>query len=125
MTKTLLVVFCIYILAIASLSDSLKAQDTVSFNVNDLRQTMEGFGGSIAYYENWLIAHPKRLMVYDFLFKDLGISILRIRNSYMVEGVYNQGIVDLSNIVKEAKKRGMNPTGDRVMKAVFLCHWNN
>jgi glucuronoarabinoxylan endo-1,4-beta-xylanase len=84
----------------------LHAQDIITFNVEKSKQTIDGFGGSIAYYENWLTAHPKRALMYDYLFKDLGISILRLRNSYMNEGGSNQGLEDTKLIVAEAKKRG-------------------
>lgn len=69
------------------------------------KQTIDGFGGSIAYYENWVVAHPKRSMIYDYLFRDLGLSILRFRNEYMNEGTTNQGILDSKSIYLEAKKR--------------------
>lgn len=104
-TKGLLLICLSVLLSILPVTQ-IEAQDSISFKVNNKRQIMEGFGGSIAYYENWLVAHPKRLMIYDNLFKDLGISILRIRNSYMVEGGNNPGVNDLSTIVNEAKKRG-------------------
>lgn len=82
-----------------------KAQLSINADAGLPAQTIDGFGGSIAYYENWLVAHSKRAMIYDHLFKDLGISILRTRNMYMNEGGINQGISDMRLIFLEAKKR--------------------
>lgn len=62
------------------------AQKQVAVKPNTKKQTIDGFGGSIAYYENWVVSHPKRTMIYDYLFRDLGLSILRSRNMYMNEG---------------------------------------
>jgi len=69
------------------------------------KQTIDGFGGSIAYYENWVVSHPKRSMIYDYLFRDLGLSILRSRNMYMNEGGTNTGVNDTKTVVSEGKKR--------------------
>jgi len=81
------------------------AQKQITVKTTDKKQTIDGFGGSIAYYENWVVAHPKRSMIYDYLFRDLGLSILRSRNMYMNEGSTNQGILDTKTIVLEGKKR--------------------
>ena len=53
-----------------------------SVNVNTTYQTLEGFGASIAWYQNYLTAHPNKEEVIDLLFKDLGIDIYRFRNQY-------------------------------------------
>ena len=81
------------------------AQKQITVKATVKRQTIEGFGGSIAYYENWVIAHPKRSMIYDYLFRDLGLSILRLRNEYMNEGAFNQGVEDTKSFVLEGRKR--------------------
>ena len=61
-------------------SDVLAASGEI--NVNDTLQTIQGFGASIAYYENWLTAHPNNEAIYEAIFGDLGIDILRLRNTY-------------------------------------------
>ncbi|MGE5394546.1 MAG: glycoside hydrolase, partial [Candidatus Saccharibacteria bacterium] len=81
------------------------AQKPVIVKTTSKKQTIDGFGGSIAYYEGWVVAHPKRAMIYDYLFRDLGLSIFRTRNMYMNEGAYNQGVVDTRSIILEGKKR--------------------
>jgi glucuronoarabinoxylan endo-1,4-beta-xylanase len=89
----------------AVLAQQVNAQKQLTINTAQPKQTIDGFGGSIAYYENWLVAHPKRSMIYDCLFKDLGLSIFRTRNMYMNEGLFNQGVADTKSVVTEGKKR--------------------
>ena len=43
-------------------------------------QEIEGFGGSIAYYSSWLSDHPNKDEIYDLLFIDLGVDVLRLKN---------------------------------------------
>ena len=45
-------------------------------------QTMEGFGASLAYYESWLNAHPNKAQIYEAIFGELSLDILRVRNAY-------------------------------------------
>lgn len=45
-------------------------------------QTMVGWGASLAFYEGWLTAHPKKAEIYDVIFKELSLDILRVRNAY-------------------------------------------
>lgn len=98
--------FITILLILSGLFFQSMAQTPVSFDTSKHRQVIHGFGGSIAYYENWVVSHPRRAKMYDLIFKDLGISILRLRNSYMNEGGTNNGVTDLGSIVKEGRKRG-------------------
>lgn len=84
---------------------NLYAQKQIAVKTTVKKQTIDGFGGSIAYYENWVVAHPKKAMIYDYLFRDLGLSILRLRNEFMDESGANQGVLDSKSIVLEGKKR--------------------
>ncbi|MGA2322449.1 MAG: carbohydrate binding domain-containing protein [Sedimentisphaerales bacterium] len=74
------------------------ATGQVNFNVT--HQTLDGFGASGAWYQNNVIAcsnsHPE---IYNILFRDLGIDIYRIRNTY---GIDNSYISDTNNIVQAA-----------------------
>lgn len=45
-------------------------------------QTMRGFGAALAYYEGWLTAHPNKAEIYDAIFGELSLDILRLRNAY-------------------------------------------
>jgi O-glycosyl hydrolase len=55
---------------------------TGAVNFNTAYQELEGFGGAAVYDCPSLVAHPKKEAIYDLLFKDLGLEILRIRNTY-------------------------------------------
>ena len=58
-------------------------QAAVSVDWNDTRQKMVGFGGTMG----WIHPHPdKRKEVFDLLFKELGVSVLRIHALGGVEG---------------------------------------
>jgi len=61
-----------------------KAQSvqTVVVNLDEEHQTVTGFGASLAFYEGWLPAHPNRAEIYDVIFKELSLDILRVRNAY-------------------------------------------
>ncbi len=80
--------FCISSLAIGILiSVVIKVQaqaeiKIVSVDATQEYQTITGFGASLAYYENWLTAHPNRSEIYDVIFKELNLDILRVRNAY-------------------------------------------
>lgn len=82
-----------------------QGQKIITIDPTDKKQTIDGFGGSIAYYEGWVTAHPRRSMIFDYLFKDLGMSIFRTRNMYMNEGGNNPGVNDTRTIVTEGLKR--------------------
>ena len=43
-------------------------------------QTVEGIGGGIVYYLDWVTTHKNKAIVYDTIFTGLGISGLRIAN---------------------------------------------
>jgi glucuronoarabinoxylan endo-1,4-beta-xylanase len=45
-------------------------------------QTLEGFGAAVAWYQGTLTAHAKKAELYQLLFADLGLDILRFRNTY-------------------------------------------
>lgn len=45
------------------------------------RQTLEGFGASLAWYQDKLVPNPPP-GIYQALFPDLGLDILRLRNRY-------------------------------------------
>jgi glucuronoarabinoxylan endo-1,4-beta-xylanase len=55
---------------------------TGKVNVRETHQTMDGFGASIAWYENTLANHPKKNDIYYYIFEELGLDILRLRNTY-------------------------------------------
>ncbi len=54
----------------------------VTLSPGESYQTMAGFGASLAFYEGWLTAHPKKADIYNVIFKELSLDILRVRNAY-------------------------------------------
>jgi len=55
---------------------------TGTIKVAESHQTMVGFGASIAWYEGTLTGHTYKNEIYDFIFDELGLDILRLRNTY-------------------------------------------
>jgi glucuronoarabinoxylan endo-1,4-beta-xylanase len=53
---------------------------TVSIDTTARAQTMVGFGASLAFYVNWLTDHPSKDAIYDLIFRDLGLDVLRVGN---------------------------------------------
>jgi glucuronoarabinoxylan endo-1,4-beta-xylanase len=64
-------------------------------------QTITGFGASLAFYENWLTAHPHKAEIYDAIFKELSLDILRVRNTY---GYDNTMITRVKEFCQAAQK---------------------
>jgi len=76
-------------------------ENTVVIDPNTKFQTIEGFGASLAYYDNWLTAHPNKAGIYDAIFNELSLDILRVRNAYD----YDTTMIDrVSEFVKAAEK---------------------
>jgi glucuronoarabinoxylan endo-1,4-beta-xylanase len=57
---------------------------TGSVNLNVNHQQLDGFGASGAWYEGYVTSQGGS--IYNVLFRDLGLDIYRIRNTYQVEG---------------------------------------
>ncbi|MCF7803100.1 MAG: T9SS type A sorting domain-containing protein [Candidatus Marinimicrobia bacterium] len=54
----------------------------VTVQPENTRQTIIGFGASIAWYENLLTSHPQKDEIYEYIFDTLHLDILRIKNRY-------------------------------------------
>jgi len=53
---------------------------TATLDVTTRYQVMQGFGGALGFYVNWLTAHPNRDKIYDLIFANLGLQVLRVGN---------------------------------------------
>jgi glucuronoarabinoxylan endo-1,4-beta-xylanase len=73
----------------------------ITMSTTESYQTVTGFGASLAYYENWLTAHPKKAEIYDVVFKELSLDILRVRNAY---GYDNTMITRVKEFYQAAQK---------------------
>ncbi len=76
---SLLLILTLFILA---LSKTDAQEIAVNINPEERFQTFTGFGASLAYYENWLTAHPNKNEIYETVFGELSLDILRVRNSH-------------------------------------------
>jgi glucuronoarabinoxylan endo-1,4-beta-xylanase len=97
----------ITLLMLVLLNGCKKEEDPIVIKEYDLKidpgiqfQTIEGFGASLAFYEGWLTAHPKKKEIYNAIFKELSLDILRVRNAFD----YDAGMIDrVSEFAQEAE----------------------
>lgn len=54
----------------------------VTVDLGARHQTLVGFGASMAYADDTIVAHPKKRALYDLLFAESGFDMLRLRNRY-------------------------------------------
>jgi O-glycosyl hydrolase len=79
-------------------NSSLTANAT--FNFSTPHQTIAGFGGSEAFYANYLDNHPNESQIMTALFdpvKGLGITFLRLENNYYLYNGSNASTFDPDN----------------------------
>jgi len=96
----------ILILCLILTQTGIAATGDVYFNTT--YQQLLGFGGAAVYDVSNLVVHEDREEIYDLLFQELGIEILRIRNTYD----YSSGSGDLSataTIIAEAREPNRSP----------------
>ncbi|MBN1927082.1 MAG: T9SS type A sorting domain-containing protein [Prolixibacteraceae bacterium] len=68
---------------IASFITNTEAQEIqLTINPEERFNTFTGFGASLAFYENWLTAHPNKKQIYEAVFGELSLDILRVRNAH-------------------------------------------
>lgn len=71
---------------------------TISVDREQRHQKLEGFGAAIAWYDNWLTEHPHKGELYELVFGELGIDILRLRNRFRYQSDFT---VESAEIVAE------------------------
>ncbi len=79
---------------------------TGTVNYNTVYQQLEGFGGAAVYDPTSLTSHSQREAIYDLLFKDLGLDVLRIRNCV---GYDDSAVTATKTIVAAARQTTRNP----------------
>jgi arabinoxylan arabinofuranohydrolase len=62
---------------------------TATINPTNLYQTIEGFGGAIAFYNGWVTAHPYKQEIYTNAFAGLNLSMLRLGNWFRYQNTPN------------------------------------
>jgi len=78
----------------------VKPSATAEIDTGTRHQKIEGFGASGAYYTANLLHHQQKAQLYDLLFKELGLSIFRIRDTY---GIDPTSFRETAEIVKDAE----------------------
>jgi len=79
----------VYCLGIYPFIASGQTTESLVLQVDQKKQSVVGFGASLAFYENWLNAHPNKSEIYEAIFGELSLDILRVRNAY----AYDPGMV--------------------------------
>ncbi len=77
---------------------------TVEIDADKRYQKIEGFGASAAFYVKEFVNHPKKDQLYNILFKELGLDILRIRNCYDI----NQADFDYSTEITKGGEAALD-----------------
>jgi glucuronoarabinoxylan endo-1,4-beta-xylanase len=88
---------------------------TSEINTSKRYQKIEGFGASGVFYMKELVNHRKKAELYNLLFKELGLDILRIRNCYDI----NQPDFDYS---VEIVKGGVAALGGNLK--ILITSWS-
>jgi glucuronoarabinoxylan endo-1,4-beta-xylanase len=95
-------------------TNTYPSDNTLNVDTSIHYQTMEGFGGAIAFYQNWVYAHPNKEEFYQLLYDDLGINLLRLQNAYRYE-------TDFSTPDPEFVQKA-EEYSDKEFK-VLMCSW--
>lgn len=93
---------------------SLGAQ-SIEIETTQTYQTMEGFGAAVAWYNNWLADHPNKAELYDLLFRDLNLDILRLRNTYRYNPSFGASDVEILTGAEATLGRSLT---------VFMSSWS-
>jgi glucuronoarabinoxylan endo-1,4-beta-xylanase len=75
-----IVFFVVMSMMVFTRNDVLAATATV--DTSEVHQTIEGFGVSLAWWYQSLYSHSQKGEIYNYLFKELGLDIFRLRNIY-------------------------------------------
>lgn len=77
---------------------------TVSVNVEQRFQTLVGFGASQVYYVDWITLNPNKGEIYDVIFRDLGLDVLRVGNWYQARDMQDPQIQNTIELVQRAQQ---------------------
>jgi glucuronoarabinoxylan endo-1,4-beta-xylanase len=80
------------------------------------QQVLTGFGATVAYSEGDITTHPKKDALYQAVFADLGLDVLRLRNRYGHVG--DDDLTSAKELVTQATKSlGRSPK-------IFMTSWS-
>lgn len=95
-------VFLGILLIVGSNSFAQFGQTTIDIDPSVSYQTIDGIGGGIVYYLDWLTTHKNKEVLYDTLFNGLGLTGLRVGNWAQEE---DADLTYDAEIIHEAQKR--------------------
>jgi O-glycosyl hydrolase len=112
--KNLSIAFAILLLCLfhAPPAEAATVNATADVNLYTTYQQIEGFGGAICYDVYHMATYPTREAVYNLLFRDLGLDILRIKNTYQISASdvnYTARIVEAGKLRNPALKTFLLP----------------
>jgi glucuronoarabinoxylan endo-1,4-beta-xylanase len=90
----------------------------VTVDVAQRFQTLVGFGASQVYYVDWVTLHPNKDEIYEVLFGDLGLDVLRIGNWYQARDMQDPQIQNTIELVQRAQQSLGRPP------AVLMTSWS-
>jgi len=88
----------------------------VTVDLDARHQELVGFGASVAYGEGQLTGHPQQTALYQAIFADLGLDVLRFRNRYQHAG--DDDLSTAGELVAAGSASLGRPLG------VFLSTWS-
>lgn len=93
-----------------------------AFTVNEAErfQVIDGFGAGFTWYADEMVGHGHADEVYDLLFKDGGLTILRFKNEYGYKNFENSANTNL--LIYEAAKKRAEARGEKV--TVLYTSWS-
>lgn len=102
------------ILGICNPDDESAAQ--ITLDESTAYQTLSGIGANLAYVESSVIAHPEKDALYDAMFGQLGLDIVRFRNRFGYD--LDNDLTSSTEVVDAAARSlGRSP-------AVILSSWS-
>ena len=88
----------------------------VSVDLETQHQDLVGFGASVAYGEGQITGHPQQALLYQAIFENLGLDVLRFRNRYLHAG--DDDLSTAGDLVAAGSATAGRPIG------VFLSSWS-
>ena len=77
-----LILTVLFLVLLTAAPAMVQAANNFTVEINNRHQTIEGFGGAIAWYHHRLVDHLNKDQIYQKIYDDLNIDILRIQNWY-------------------------------------------
>jgi glucuronoarabinoxylan endo-1,4-beta-xylanase len=90
---------------------------TVTVDPATTYQTMVGFGAAVAYYDASASMNPMSAQLFQTLFGDLGIQVLRVANWYQNNNDNNVGFTQTAAFVAAVHQMGYSPI-------LLMSSWN-